>query len=120
MSSSLPTIGIILLVLGLILAAIGGIILIIHSNKNEQRSRWMWALLIGGAILALIGLLMWIFFRESGVYHQKMIQNPLQPQPQVQVVAQPQAPVTTQYVRTQQTYPSAQPPAPTVAVRRNY
>lgn len=46
---------------GLILAIIGIIVLVV----NTKRQFWMWALLIGGVILLIIGAFVWYYGRSS-------------------------------------------------------
>ena len=57
--------GIFLVLVGIILTAIGAVLLVVHRERNEPRPWWMWGLLIGGIILVLIGLALWIFSRPT-------------------------------------------------------
>ena len=51
-----------LLLVGIILLAIGIVLLVVHRDPDE-RQWWMWAILITGIILFLLGLAIWIFGR---------------------------------------------------------
>lgn len=49
--------GLALVLIGIILLAIAIVVLVIH--QQNERSWWMWTLLVGGSILFLIGLALW-------------------------------------------------------------
>lgn len=55
--------GAFLLLVGLILAAVGTILVVVHRN-NGERQWWMWALVVGGVILFILGLALWIYNYE--------------------------------------------------------
>lgn len=62
MSSGVVIFGGLLFFVGLILAAIGIVLLI---NQSQPRQWWMWGLLIGGVVFLVIGAGVWLYNRES-------------------------------------------------------
>ena len=56
--------GPILAIIGIILAIIGGVLLFLNSTPEMPAKWWMWALLIGGIILFIIGLIVWFYGRR--------------------------------------------------------
>ncbi len=53
-----------LLLVGIILIAIGIVLLVVH-RPPEERQWWMWAILVAGSVLFLLGLAIWIFGRSQ-------------------------------------------------------
>lgn len=67
--------------IGLILAAIGIILLVVNSTARQW---WMWALLIGGVVLLVIGAGIWLYGRHTTTVRQTTIEyadDPLMPAP---------------------------------------
>ncbi len=57
--------GVGLLVLGVIVAAIGAAFLIANSGTGSTKQPWMWGVLIAGIVIAVIGLVIWLFLAGS-------------------------------------------------------
>ena len=75
--------GVGLLVLGVIVAAIGAAFLIANSGSGSTKQPWMWGVLIAGIVIAVIGLVIWLFLAGSStpkVPEDILVQQPVSQQ----------------------------------------